>query len=215
MDLVEIFPAFGVRIECGPLTLRSLREADAPRVAELAAAGIHAPDARPFIMGWNREENQPLLSLQFFYKNWASFSPEAWTLMLAVERDGVMVGVQDVNAHDFEVLRVGETGSWLGLAFQGQGTGTLMRQAVLAFMFDDLGAVEMRSAAWEDNPNSHRVSEKAGYALNGYRLGLREGERHREDEFVVTPETLVRPPYDVVVEGLAPFRRAIGLEAGE
>jgi len=34
----------------------------------------------------------------------------------------------------------------------------------------------------------------------------------RQDNLVVTPETFVRPLYEVVVTGVEPFRRAIGLD---
>lgn len=195
MELVDIFPAFGLRIECGPVTLRAMRESDVPRVAELVAEGVHAEGARPFLMPWNLSETQPLESLRFYYRTWVAFSPESWTALMAVERDGIMVGAQDMKTEKFAVLRHAETGSWLGLSHQGRGTGTLMRQAILSFAFDHLGAVEMRSGAWADNPNSHRVSEKCGYVMNGYQLLDRQGERVRHDDFVVTPETFIRPPY--------------------
>lgn len=212
MELVDIFPAFGLRIECGPVTLRAMRESDAPRVAQLAADGVHPEGAQPFLTPWNLGKTQPLDSLQFYYRTWAAFTPESWTLLMAVERDGVMVGAQDMKSEKFAVVRHAETGSWLGLAHQGRGTGTLMRQAILTFAFDNLGAVEMRSGAWADNPNSHRVSDKCGYVPNGYLLLDRRGERVRQDEFVVTPETFIRPPYEVVVTGAEAFRRAIGLD---
>jgi RimJ/RimL family protein N-acetyltransferase len=163
-------------------------------------------------MPWNLSEDQPLETLQFYYRTWAAFSPERWTLLTAVERDGVVVGAQDITAEKFSVVRHGETGSWLGLSHQGRGTGTLMRQAILTFAFDHLGAVEMRSGAWVDNANSHRVSEKCGYVTCGYHLHDRQGERVRHDDFVVTPEAFVRPPYEVVVTGVEAFRRAIGLD---
>jgi RimJ/RimL family protein N-acetyltransferase len=213
MELVDIFPAFGLRIECGPVTLRAMRESDVPRVAELAAGGIHAEGAQPFLMPWNLSETQPLESLKFYYRTWAAFSPESWRALMAVERDGIMVGAQDMTAEKFAVLRHAETGSWLGLSHQTRGTGTLMRQAILSFAFDHLGAVEMRSGAWADNPNSHRVSEKCGYLPNGYQLLDRQGERVRQDDFVVTPETFIRPPYELVVTGVDAFRRAIGLDS--
>jgi len=213
MELVDIFPAFGLRIECGPVTLRAMRESDVPCVAELVAEGVHAKGARPFLMPWNLSETQPLESLRFYYRTWSAFSPESWTALLAVERDGIMVGAQDMKTEKFAVLRHAETGSWLGLSHQGRGTGTLMRQAILSFAFDHLGAVEMRSGAWADNPNSHRVSEKCGYLPNGYQLLDRQGERVRQDDFVVTPETFIRPPYEVDVTGVDAFRRAIGLDS--
>lgn len=212
MDLVDIFPAFGLRIECGPVTLRALRESDGPRVAELAAEGIHAAESRPFLRPWNLEEKQPLTSLQFYYRTWASMTPASWTLMFAVERDGLVVGAQDMMTESFPVLRTAETGSWLGLAHQGRGTGTLMRQAILAFAFDHLGAVEMTSGAWADNPSSRRVSEKCGYVLNGYDLKDRQGQAVRSNRFVVTPQTFIRPPYEVCVTGVDAFLRSMDLE---
>ncbi len=212
MELVDIFPAFGLRIDCGPVTLRAMRESDVPRVCELVAEGIHEEGAQPFLVPWNVSKTQPVESLQFYYRTWATFSSEAWTLLMAVERDGVMVGAQDVKTEKFGIVRHGETGSWLGLRHQGRGTGTLMRQAMLTFAFDHLGAVEMRSAAWADNPSSHRVSEKCGYVANGYQLLDRQGRRARQDDFVATPETFVRPPYEVAVTGADAFRRAIGLD---
>jgi RimJ/RimL family protein N-acetyltransferase len=211
MDLVDIFPAFGIRVECGPVTLRAIRESDAPRISDLAAGGIHAEDARPFLRPWNLGADQPLTSLQFYYRTWSTVAPNAWTLMFAVERDGEVVGAQDLMTVDFPVLRTGETGSWLGLPYQGRGTGTLMRQAILALAFDHLGAIEMRSTAWVDNPNSHRVSEKCGYVVAGSRWKVREDARVRQDDLVVTPKTFVRPPYEVVVSGLDPFLASMGL----
>jgi len=212
MELVDIFPAFGLRIKCGPVTLRPMRESDVPRVVELVAEGVHAEGARPFLMPWNLSETQPLESLQFYHRTWAAFSPQSWTTLLAVERDGVMVGAQDMKAESFAVVRHAETGSWLTLPHQGRGTGTLMRQAILSFAFDQLGAVEMHSGAWADNANSHRVSEKCGYRPNGYSLLDRQGTSVRQDNLVVTPETFARPLYEVVVTGVEPFRRAIGLD---
>jgi RimJ/RimL family protein N-acetyltransferase len=211
MDLVDIFPAFGIRIECGPVRLRAIRESDVPRISELAAAGIHAEGAQPFLMPWNLSETQPLDSLRFYYREWAAFTPECWRLLMAVERDGVVVGAQDLKTDDFPILRTGETGSWLGLAHQGRGTGTLMRQAILAFAFDHLGAIEMRSTAWVDNPSSHRVSEKCGYVVDGSTWKVRENARVRQDDLVVTRATFVPPPHDVVVTGLDPFLAAVGL----
>ena len=61
------------------------------------------------------------------------------------------MGVQGFAARDFPVLRTAETGSWLGAAFQGRGIGTRMRQAICAFLFDELGATQISSAAFVDN----------------------------------------------------------------
>lgn len=212
--LEEIYPAFGVRVECGPVTLRPLRERDVPEIAALVADGIHPEDERPFLVPWNLGDYDPIDTLRFYYQTWAAFSPERWTIMFAVERDGVLVGVQDVMATDFPLTRSASSGSWLTRRHQGRGTGTLMRQAMLAFAFDALGALDMRSAAWVDNARSRRVSEKCGYLPDGTERRIRVGEPTVEVRLVVTPETFVRPRDPVFVTGAEPLRRALGIVAG-
>jgi RimJ/RimL family protein N-acetyltransferase len=59
------------------------------------------------------------------------------------------------------------TGSWLGLPFQGRGIGKRMRQAVLALAFDHLGALAAETEAMVTNPASSRVSLGVGYQPNG------------------------------------------------
>ena len=66
MSVQETFPAFGLRIECGPLVMRPVRERDVPQINRLVAQGIHDETARPFLVPWNLGDNQPLESLQFF-----------------------------------------------------------------------------------------------------------------------------------------------------
>lgn len=210
----EMFPAFQLRLHCGPVTLRAVRESDVATIVELASEGIHAADARPFLLAWNLAPagDLPTNTLQHYWSLWSTFSRDDWNLPLAVERDGELVGVQNLIGHDFATTRVGNSGSWLGLRHHGRGTGTLMRQMIVAFAFDELGAVEMRSGAWHDNPASRRVSAKVGYVDNGHAIRSREGEATREDQFVVTPHTFRRPGHALQVHGADAFRRAIGLE---
>lgn len=86
-----------------------------------------------------------------------------------------MAGVQSLMASDFAVLRTVKTGSWLGLARQGQGIGREMRTAMLHFAFEDLGALEALSGGFIDNESSLRVSRTLGYEDNGQRTVLRRG----------------------------------------
>jgi RimJ/RimL family protein N-acetyltransferase len=78
-------------------------------------------------------------------------------------------------AKDFAELRVVKTGSWLGLAHQGQGIGREMRSAILHFAFETLGAVEAHSGGFIDNGSSLKVSRLLGYEDNGHRTVLRRG----------------------------------------
>ena len=110
------------------------------------------------------------------------------------------------------MTRTGETGSWLGRAHQGRGIGTLMRQAICVTLFDHLGAEEITSAAFLDNPASLAVSRKLGYVDNGQiRRQRREGELAVTQQLILRPNDLVRPTHPVHVEGAASVRRLIGL----
>jgi len=85
LTLEEVFSPFALRIACGPLEIRVLRDDDLPELVDL-------------------------------------------------------VGMQDLHAKDFAQVRQVMTGSWLGRAHHGIGTGTLMRQLVVGFAFDQLDA---------------------------------------------------------------------------
>jgi RimJ/RimL family protein N-acetyltransferase len=144
----------------------------------------------------------------------AEFSPKAWTLDLLVRHEGVVVGCQGFHTRDFLVTRTGETGSWLGRPYQGRGIGTLMRQAICVTLFDHLGAEEITSAAFLDNPASLAVSRKLGYVDNGQiRRQRREGELAVTQQLLLRPDDLVRPMHPVHVEGAAAVRQLIGLPA--
>ncbi len=210
-----MWPVFGLRVRCGPLELSAIRDDDIPVLMDLVRDGVHDPDAMPFFFPWTTL-SEPKRTHGFAAHHWrvrADFSVEKWTLELAVRRDGEIVGSQGISTHDYLVTRTGETGSWLGRRYQGQGTGTLMRQVMCAFVFDHLDAAEITSAAFIDNPASLAVSRKVGYVANGdTRLQRRPGEMAVNRRLLLTPDALVRPEFPVEGEGVESFRRLIGLE---
>jgi hypothetical protein len=68
------------------------------------------------------------------------------------------------------------------------------------------------SGAFEDNPASLAVSRKVGYRDNGVRrLKRGAGELGLNRLLVLNPEDLVRGEHELRVEGVAAFRRSIGL----
>ena len=213
--VADLMPALGLRVTAGPVELRGLGDDDLARLADLAAEGIHPADRMPFYHPWTDVEPE-LLRRQFVQYHWrcrADFSPTSWELNLGVWHEGTLVGSQGFSTRDYLVTRTGETGSWLGAAHQGQGIGTMMRRAMCAFVFDHLDAEEVTSGAFTDNPASLAVSRKVGYRPNGTRrLRRREGEVAVNQSLVLTREHLVRDEHALVVEGLEPFRRSIGLD---
>lgn len=199
-SLEEIWPPYGVVISEGDLELRVARETDAPDLVTLVRSGIHPPDRMPFTAAWTwqPEADLPGEYLRFLARTTAATTKERWSLPFAVRVAGQLAGVQELGAENFPVTRSAGTGSWLGSAFQGRGIGTRMRRAVASFAFDTLGATELTSGAFTDNPASLAVSRKLGYRPNGrFRVARRTsasgGEAPAElQRLVLSPADLVR-----------------------
>jgi RimJ/RimL family protein N-acetyltransferase len=214
--LTDLFPAFGLRITSGPIELRGITDQDLVSLVDLARGGIHEPERMPFLVPWTdaTAEELPLRFAQYHWRGRADFAPDGWDLNLAVLHEGTLVGVQGIGTRHYLVTRSAETGSWLGREFQGRGIGTAMRRAMCAFAFDHLDAAEITSGAFTDNPASLAVSAKVGYAENGRtRRERRPGELASTIELVLTPDTFVRGEHPLEVEGLAAFRRSVGLDS--
>lgn len=215
-SVTDLLPVLGLHVTAGPLELRGITDDVLADLCGLAERGIHDPDQMPFYFPWTDAPADELArnTAQYHWRCRADFSPAAWDLHLATYVDGTLVGTQGFSTSDYLVTRTGETGSWLGREHQGRGIGTAMRQAMCALLFDHLGAAEITSGAFLDNPSSLAVSRKVGYRDNGVRRHKRrEGELALNQRLVLTPDDFVRGPHDVEVEGLAAFRRSIGLDS--
>ncbi|MEU5690939.1 GNAT family N-acetyltransferase [Actinosynnema sp. NPDC020468] len=196
-DLVLTTP----RLELRPDDDAGLRE-----LADVAAQGVHDPAVMPFGFAWTDlpEAELGIGMLQFHWGRRAALRAADWTLNFVVRMDARVVGMQSVSARDFAQLREVDTGSWLGLRYQGVGIGTEMRAAVLLFAFDHLGAHTARSSAFTDNPASIAVSRKLGYRENGTYTLVRRGQSATNTRFALTNETFVRPDWVLRVEGATP-----------
>lgn len=214
-SLAALHPVLGLRITAGPLELHGITDEDLLRLGAVAEAGIHPAGEMPFYRPWSEAGPGELTRnlAAYHWRNRAEGSPASWALELGVRYDGELVGCQGFSTSSYLVTRTGETGSWLGRAHQGRGIGTLMRQTICAFLFDHLDAAEVTSGAFLDNPASLAVSRKVGYRDNGRRrLERRPGELAVNQLLVLTPEALVRSEHPLEVEGLAAFRRFVGLD---
>ena len=208
-------PLLGLRITAGPVELRGVTDDLLGPLAELAIKGVHDPDFMPFFVPWSiaPAAEMPRNMAQFHWGQRAAFSPEKWSIDLAVFYDGQLVGSQGYGTRDFLVTRIGETGSWLGREFHGRGIGTAMRKVICAFLFDHLGAEYITSSAYSDNPASLGVSRKCGYRENGMTILKRNDQPATLQRLILEPGNLVRYQHDLTVEGLPEFRRSIGLDA--
>jgi RimJ/RimL family protein N-acetyltransferase len=163
------------------LEIRLPREDEFGGLLALIEAGIHDPATMPFMTSFTDRPNpeRDRESAQWWWRQRAEWSTDKWSYTGAVFVEGRVVGVQDMMAEHFAVLRSVETGSWLGQAFQGQGLGKEMRQAVLHLAFEGLGAEEAHSGAFHDNAASLATSRSVGYVDNGETRALRRGVADR------------------------------------
>jgi RimJ/RimL family protein N-acetyltransferase len=210
MELVDVWPVFGLRLLSPRLELRIVRDEDIPGLLECVHAGIHDPAVMPFGVPWTDAEPEELRR-NFAKHQWrqrVSVRPNNWALNFVVLLDGVPVGVQDVSADGFDVLRTVVSGSWLTRNRQSSGIGTEMRTAMLLFAFDYLDAEvpESSAAAW--NAASLRVSHRLGYLDNGTsRVSPRPREFVEEQRVQLAKDDFVRPEWKLRVEGFDSARR--------
>ncbi|WP_147104217.1 GNAT family N-acetyltransferase [Nesterenkonia populi] len=208
--LEEIWPAFGLRIESPRLVLRVLREADFPQYLAAASSGVTHTEQNPFSAPWNEKPPAEMArnSLPFIWSTRGLVTAEHWHLPLGVflkdgDTEGPVIGMQDVFAKDWAVLRTVGSGSWLRADHHGHGYGTEMRAMMLAWVFDHFGAEYAESDAYEWNTASRRVSEKLGYTPCGSRRAPDAHRRSAEqlDLFRLSPEDFQKPEWPVEVEG--------------
>ncbi len=207
------WPLFDLRIMTESLVLRPLVDDDFDALIEAIDAGIHDPDRSPFLFQWADEEpvQRARNALQFWWGRRASWMPTDWALGFGVWLEGRLVGVQEIEAKQFPVLREVSTGSWLTQSVQGQGLGKEMRAAVLSFAFGSLGAEFARTAAFTDNAASLGVTRHIGYRENGRARHVNRGEAAETIRFSISKaEFAARAFPPVRVENLAPCLAMFG-----
>lgn len=151
------WPLFDLRITTPRLQLQLPTEELCDQLIDTILEGVHDPDRMPFSVPWTRasREDLPFNTLSHLWQQLAGFKRDDWSLPLAVLVDGRAVGVQALSSKDFPITRQVDSGSWLGLRYQGHGYGTEMRAAVLYFAFAELEAqVERRGRSWITRPRS-------------------------------------------------------------
>jgi RimJ/RimL family protein N-acetyltransferase len=210
------WPLTRLRLRTPRLELRLPSQHDLDALATLAAAGVHDEAVQPFNVPWTdaAPPDRARGTLQYHWSQWAAWKPADWSLNLVVVRDGTVVGMQGIGAKDFAVVREVDSGSWLGRAFHGKGTGTEMRAAILHLAFAGLGAEYALSSAFTDNPASQAVSRKLGYEPDGISRQVRRGQAATQVRFRLSREIWAasrRVP--VTIDGLAECLPMFGLPA--
>ncbi|QUR68992.1 acetyl-/succinyl-CoA transferase [Mycobacterium spongiae] len=208
------WPLFDLRITTARLQLRLPTEELCDELIDTILNGVHEPDRMPFAVPWTRAPRAqlPFNTLSYIWRQLARFTPQDWELPLAVVVGGKAVGVQALIAKNFPVTREVDTGSWLGMGYQGRGYGTEMRAAALHFAFSDLGAQLATSASFTDNPASIAVSRRLGYEDDGVDRVPRDGVMAEQARFRLTREQWRRHrAAEVQVDGFDGCRALFGL----
>jgi RimJ/RimL family protein N-acetyltransferase len=164
------WPLAGLRLSCRDVTLRPVREADLPALADVLPADFEQDPRLELFPGLSDGQNQRRLFYQGYWKSLGTWSPSSWVLHFAVAYQGSLVGVQTLEGESFPQLRTVDSASWLVPEVRGRGLGVAMRTAVLGLSFDHLGAVAAVSSAVAGNAASLGVSRRIGYVENGVGL---------------------------------------------
>jgi RimJ/RimL family protein N-acetyltransferase len=185
--LQDLWPPAAVVVRTPRLELRWPSQDDLVALATLAGEGVHDEAAMPFMTPWTRgtPDERSRSVLQWNWRTAGEWEPGKWSMSSVAVVEGAIVGTQGMQATDFGVCRVVETGSWLGLAHQGRGIGKEMRAAILHLIFAGLGADRAMTGAFDDNPASLGVTRALGYRPNGERWMAVEGRSRRELLFVL------------------------------
>jgi RimJ/RimL family protein N-acetyltransferase len=210
-----LWPLYDLRLRTPALELRLPSEDELVALCGVARAGVHDPADMPFTVPWT-DQPSPQFEREFLKFHWgvrSRWSPENWTLGLAVFHAGEPMGFQDLAAESFAVLRGVHTGSWLGKRFHGRGYGKQMRAAVLHLAFAELGAVAAHSGVFADNAASVGVSRALGYEPNGVGRKAPRGEPRDFLDLRLTRERWeARRHCEVEVAGLDTCREMFGID---
>ncbi|GAA0964492.1 GNAT family protein [Actinocorallia libanotica] len=207
------WPLFGLRLRTPRLELRLPGPKELDELADTALEGVHPPDEMPFAVPWTHAPREELgiRTIRWQWKMLAEWTPEDWHLPLVAVHEGRVIGVQELHARDFAVLREVSSGSWMGLRHQRRGLGTEMRAAVLELAFTGLGARFATTGAHTDNPASLGVTRKLGYRPNGMTRSVVLGRPVEESRFVLDRDDwAAHREVETEIEGLEPCLRHFG-----
>lgn len=214
--LAALWPLFDLRVATPRLELRYVDDTLAHELAGLAARGVHDPGFMPFLVPWTDVDppQQQRNTLQWYWRCRAEMSPTTYHLPLAVIADGAAIGTSSLDATNFAMLRQFETGSWLGVEYQGRGFGRELRVATLQLGFDGLGATLATTGAFTDNAASLGVTRRLGYTPTGRVRRVRRDDVAETLQFEMNVEhwrNHVRRD-DITIHGLAACRDLLSLQ---
>jgi RimJ/RimL family protein N-acetyltransferase len=212
--LADLWPQYGLTITTPQLELRLPHEAELAEIAHLAGAGVHHPDEHPFLTPWTdgSPQDRARAVLQGHWSDLGEWHVTAWQLGFGVFRAGEPIGMVNLRARNFPIVREVKTSAWLGIEHQRKGYGTEARIGLLTLAFDYLGADAALTEVFQDNHSSQGVSRKLGYEHDGISVDARGSEALISDRLRLTRQKWTQQPRpSVTVEGMPPCRPMFGL----
>jgi RimJ/RimL family protein N-acetyltransferase len=206
------WPLHDLRLHTADLVLSPLTEAELDEAARLQPLDLELdPSATTYDL--DEVTGRGVVLHQSYWRNFGTWSPEAWRLLFTVRRDGELLGLQELEGNDFVLLRTVDTSSWLVQSARGSGIGKAMRRAVLALAFGPLEARAAVTSAWHDNHGSLGVSRSIGYRPNGESLMARDGAADTLVHLRMTRQDwdATGAAADVEIDGFEPCRPYFGL----
>lgn len=181
--MMRNWPLSALRLTTPRLELRWPTIEDLDALGDRGAEGVHDADFMPFFSQWTDGDPQSVARrvLQRHWTALGAWTPEDWTLYLAVTQNGTVIGVQSIGARNFAQTREVLVTAWLGRRFQGQGLGTEARAAMLELAFAGLGADYVLSVVRRENAPSQGVSRKLGFAHDGVQINAVRGKQAVSD----------------------------------
>lgn len=174
-------PDRDLQIRTARLVLRPTQPSDAPRFAQIQS-------------NWNvtrmlRMAPWPVVESEM--AAWVATHAEEWAAgtayRFAVERDGEVIGVCDLDDIDGDY---GEIGYWYDEPHWGGGFASEAAQALVRFAMDEVGLDRLVAGHAADNPASGRVLERVGFR---FRAEITRYSRPHGEDRPYRTYTLLRP----------------------
>ncbi|CAD6000093.1 GNAT family N-acetyltransferase [Agreia sp. COWG] len=175
--IADYWPVLNLSLTTERLVLRAPSDDELATIADLAAAGVHAPGERPYLRPWTEgtPHERAVHVVQQHWRRRGEWTPEGWELEFGVFWGNNPVGMVALRSQDFRARREVKTESWLGIEYHRRGLGTEARAALLHLAFAGLGAESAVSEVFQDNAASQSVSRRLGYAKDGISRDVRDG----------------------------------------
>jgi RimJ/RimL family protein N-acetyltransferase len=216
--MMRNWPISKLRITTPRVELRWPSMADLDSLADRAAEGVHDPAYMPFFSQWTEGEPDEV-ARRILQRHWSalgSWTPDDWTLYLAVVHKGKVVGSQSIGARNFAQTREAFLTAWLGYRFHNQGLGTHARAALLHFAFEGLKAEYAVVAVRQDNVASQRICRRFGFMRDGTQINVIRGHASISDRYRLDRKSWeAHRAIAVDIAGLQPGLGLFGLSPGD